>query len=106
MAIILDSELKSKKIKVVYALIYAFLAVFALVQFMPLYWMLIGTFKTNIELQSAIPTIIPTTVGMAIIIGPPIAHNPATKLKRGIIKINKEVSIRHSQIVFSFFSDM
>lgn len=59
MAIILDSELKSKKIKVVYALIYAFLAVFALVQFMPLYWMFIGTFKTNIELQSAIPTIIP-----------------------------------------------
>ena len=59
MAIILDSELKSKKIKVVYAIIYAFLAVFAIVQFMPLYWMLIGSFKTNIELQGAIPTIIP-----------------------------------------------
>ena len=59
MAIILDSEFKSKKIKLVYAVIYAFLAIFALVQFMPLYWMFIGTFKTNIELQSAIPTIIP-----------------------------------------------
>ena len=59
MAIILESELKSKKTKLVYAVIYAFLAVFAVIQFMPLYWMIIGTFKTNIELQSAIPTIIP-----------------------------------------------
>ena len=59
MAIILDSEFKSKKIKIVYGFVYAFLIVFAVVQFMPLYWMLVGTFKTNIELQSAIPTIFP-----------------------------------------------
>lgn len=59
MAIILKSEMRSKKFKTLYACIFIFLCLGAVIQFMPLYWMAIGTFKTNAELQSAIPTIIP-----------------------------------------------
>lgn len=59
MAILLESERKSKKSKVLYAANITFLSLLAVVQFMPLYWLFIGTFKTNTELQSAIPTFLP-----------------------------------------------
>lgn len=59
MAILLESERKSKKSKALYAANITFLSLLAVVQFMPLYWLFIGTFKTNTELQSAIPTFLP-----------------------------------------------
>lgn len=61
MAIILESERKNKRHKILYAVIFAFLSVMAVVQFMPLYWMFIGTFKTNSELQSAVPLFVPNS---------------------------------------------
>lgn len=59
MAILLESERKSKKSKVLYAANITFLSLLAVVQFMPLYWLFIGTFKTNSELQNPIPTFLP-----------------------------------------------
>lgn len=59
MALIIESERKNKRYKVLYAIIFLFLAVYGCVQFMPLFWLFIGTFKTNTELQSAIPTLFP-----------------------------------------------
>lgn len=40
-------------------LIYVFLAIGAVVQFFPLTWLFLGTFKTNNELVSAVPSIFP-----------------------------------------------
>ena len=59
MAVILDVELRRKKHKILYICIISFLLLGALVQIMPLYWLAIGTFKGNPELQSAIPTFWP-----------------------------------------------
>ena len=50
MSVIQDVELKSKKGKILYTGIYALLAVMVVVQFFPMLWMFIGTFKTNAEL--------------------------------------------------------
>ena len=59
MSVIQDVELKSKKGKILYIGIYALLAVMVVVQFFPMLWMFIGTFKTNAELTSTIPTMLP-----------------------------------------------
>lgn len=59
MAIVLETEKRNKKYKTLNICLYVFLIVFAVIQFLPLYWLFIGTFKTNSELQNAVPTIIP-----------------------------------------------
>ena len=59
MAIIQQVEMKSKKIKALYAVIFAFLSIGLFVNFLPLIMMFLGTFKTNNELQSAVPVIFP-----------------------------------------------
>jgi len=59
MAIIQDIELKSKKGKSVYSAILIYLSLAVIVQFFPMFWMIISTFKTDAELTSSIPTIIP-----------------------------------------------
>jgi len=59
MAIIQKVELKSKKWKTIYLLIIVLLIIGAFIQFFPMLWMLLGTFKTDKELVSAIPTIFP-----------------------------------------------
>ena len=59
MSIIQTVELKSKKGKQIYRGILLFLSLGACVQFLPLLWMFLGTFKTEMELTSAIPEIFP-----------------------------------------------
>ena len=59
MAILQDVELKNKKGRSVYNLIFIFLSVAVIIQFFPMLWMIISTFKTNAELTATIPTIIP-----------------------------------------------
>ena len=59
MSVIQDVELKSKKGKILYIGIYALLAVMVVVQFFPMLWMFLGTFKSDPELTSAIPTMLP-----------------------------------------------
>ncbi len=59
MSVIQDIELKGKKGKRLYAGIYILLAVMVIVQFFPMLWMFIGTFKTDPELTSSIPTMFP-----------------------------------------------
>lgn len=59
MSVIQDIELKSKKGKKLYIGIFALLAVMVVVQFFPMFWMFLGTFKTDAELTSSIPTIFP-----------------------------------------------
>ncbi len=61
MSVIQDIELKSKKGKRLYIGIYILLAVMVVVQFFPMLWMFLGTFKTDPELTSAIPTIFPAS---------------------------------------------
>ena len=60
MAIIRDVELKSRKGKIVYRILYAALIVGVFFQFMPLYWMITGTFKTPAEIISPIPKLLPS----------------------------------------------
>ena len=59
MAVIQDIELKSKKGRLIYALIFIFLILFAVIQFLPVFWLMVGTFKTDMELARAIPTLFP-----------------------------------------------
>ena len=59
MSVIQDIELKGKKGKKLYIGIYILLAVMVVVQFFPMLWMFLGTFKTDAELQSSIPTMLP-----------------------------------------------
>ena len=59
MAVIQNIELKSRKGKILNTAIYIVLAVGALIQFFPLVWLFLGTFKSNAELISAVPTIFP-----------------------------------------------
>lgn len=59
MSVIQDIELKSKKGKKLYIGIYILLAVMVVVQFFPMFWMMLGTFKTDPELTSTIPTLFP-----------------------------------------------
>ena len=59
MSVIQDIELKSKKGKRLYAGIFILLAVMVIVQFFPMFWMFLGTFKTDAELTSTIPTLFP-----------------------------------------------
>ncbi|MBQ7986310.1 MAG: carbohydrate ABC transporter permease [Clostridia bacterium] len=59
MSVIQDIELKSKKGKRLYIGIYILLAVMVIVQFFPMLWMFLGTFKTDPELTSTIPTMLP-----------------------------------------------
>lgn len=59
MAVIQEVEYKRKKwIKY---LIYTILSIGLIVQFLPLVWMFLGTFKTSQELTSAIPSLLPQT---------------------------------------------
>lgn len=59
MSVIQDIELKGKKGKRLYTGIYILLAVMVVVQFFPMLWMFLGTFKSDPELTSSIPTILP-----------------------------------------------
>ena len=59
MAIILKSEMKTPKIKLLYVAIFTFLVVGAVVQLMPLTWLFLGTFKSEGELMSAAPSFWP-----------------------------------------------
>ena len=59
MAILQDVELKNKRGKRVYNTIFLFLSVAIIIQFFPMLWMIISTFKTDAELTATIPTIIP-----------------------------------------------
>ena len=59
MSVIQDIELKSKKGKQLYIGIFVLLAVMVVIQFFPMLWMFLGTFKTDMELTSTIPTIFP-----------------------------------------------
>ena len=59
MSVIQDIELKGKKGKKLYIGIYILLAAMVVVQFFPMLWMFLGTFKTDAELQSSIPTMLP-----------------------------------------------
>lgn len=58
MAVIQDVEIKRKKWIIV--LIYAVLGIGLIIQFAPITWMFLGTFKSNQELMAAVPTIMPT----------------------------------------------
>lgn len=59
MAIIQKTEMKSKKTQIIYSLFFVFLLIGAVVQFFPLMWLFLGTFKTEQELLSAIPSFFP-----------------------------------------------
>jgi len=59
MAVIQNVELKNPKGKLFLTLIYIILLIGAVVQFLPLVWLFVGTFKTNNELVSAIPKFLP-----------------------------------------------
>lgn len=59
MSVIQNIELKSGKGKWAIRFIYLFLIVWGIVQFFPLAWMFLGTFKSNSELISAVPVIFP-----------------------------------------------
>lgn len=59
MAIILNSEKKSPKMRGLYCAIFAFLCIGAIIQFMPLIWLFLGTFKSEMALVSAKPTFLP-----------------------------------------------
>ena len=59
MAILQDVELKGKKGRSVYNAIFIFLSVAVIIQFFPMLWMIISTFKTDAELTATIPTIFP-----------------------------------------------
>lgn len=60
MAVIQDVELKDKKGKLAYRIIFAILAIGVIFQFMPLFLMITGTFKTPAELVDPIPKIFPS----------------------------------------------
>lgn len=57
MAVIQDVEIRRKK-WIIY-LIYAVLGIGLIIQFFPITWMFLGTFKTSAELTSAVPSIFP-----------------------------------------------
>ena len=59
MAIIQKTEMKSKKTQIIYSLFFVFLLIGAVVQFFPLMWLFLGTFKTEQELLSAVPSFFP-----------------------------------------------
>ena len=59
MAIMQDVELKNKKGKAIYTVIWVYLSIAVIIQFFPMFWMIISTFKTDAELTASIPTIIP-----------------------------------------------
>ncbi len=59
MSVIQDIELKSKKGKKLYLGVFILLAVMVVIQFFPMLWMFLGTFKTDAELTSTIPTLFP-----------------------------------------------
>jgi multiple sugar transport system permease protein len=58
-AIINEIERKKPKYRALDIALYTFLTIFAIVQFLPITWMALGTSKTNSELISAVPTIFP-----------------------------------------------
>ena len=59
MAVMKSIELKTKKGKCISVLLVGFLSIGAVVQFLPLLWMILATFKTEAELTSAIPHVFP-----------------------------------------------
>lgn len=59
MAVIQNVELKNKKVKLVYIIIMVLLSIGVIIQFFPLVWLGLGTFKTSKELISAVPTLLP-----------------------------------------------
>lgn len=59
MAVIQNIELKSKKGKWIYRSVYIILFLYMFVQFAPLVWLGLSTFKENNELIAAIPTLLP-----------------------------------------------
>lgn len=59
MAIIQNIELKNKKTSILYRVILLILTVGVCLQFFPIIWMFLGTFKTSKELISSIPNLLP-----------------------------------------------
>ena len=59
MAIIQNIELKNKKTSILYRAILLILTVGVCLQFFPIIWMFLGTFKTSKELISSIPSLLP-----------------------------------------------
>lgn len=59
MAIVTNIEMKEKKHKIGYALLLILLGVWVVAQFFPMFWMVIGGFKTNNELISVKLKILP-----------------------------------------------
>ena len=61
MAIIQNAERRTKKGKLVGRAVIVILAVDIIIQFFPMLWMILGTFKSDAELTSAIPTVFPSS---------------------------------------------
>ncbi|MBQ7574421.1 MAG: carbohydrate ABC transporter permease [Clostridia bacterium] len=59
MAVMKSIELKTKKGKCISVLLIILLSIGAVIQFLPLLWMILATFKTEAELTSAIPHVFP-----------------------------------------------
>lgn len=59
MAIIQNVELKTCKGKLIYTCIFIFLVIGTFIQIYPFFWMIMGTFKSDNELISAIPSLFP-----------------------------------------------
>lgn len=59
MAVIQNVELKSKKGRAFMTIVYTVLILYMFVQFAPLVWLALGTFKENKELISAVPSFLP-----------------------------------------------
>lgn len=59
MSVIQNVEIKSKKGKILYRVIFAILAVGVIFQFLPMFMMITGTFKTPAELVDPIPKLFP-----------------------------------------------
>ncbi len=61
MSVIQDIELRSKKGKTLYTVLMIMLIAGAIIQFLPMFFMIMGTFKTEIEHVNPIPTIFPNS---------------------------------------------
>ena len=61
MSVIQDIEIKKGKGKILYTTIMLILVVGVVFEFLPLYWMITGTFKTTRELMDPIPKLFPSS---------------------------------------------
>lgn len=61
MSVIQDVEIKKGKGKLLYRIIMIVLVVGVIFEFMPMYWMITGTFKTTKELMDPVPKLFPSS---------------------------------------------